>query len=117
MTDYPFSVPLIMEFTVSASTQFQWEKKKICTDFALINDGLRGVWQGVPMDFLKFHPGPPRPYPSGVACLQGEQLAAVFYPLDTPHCTPVYDDGLVCLKTVCTPPIFFSCFGQFTLWS
>jgi hypothetical protein len=55
-----------------------------------------GVWQGVPMDSLKFDPGPPcltllRPAGgshvkavAGVALPQGGRPAAVFYPLGHP---------------------------------
>jgi hypothetical protein len=43
------------------------------------------------MDSVKFHPGPPCPTFSGVACQQGGRLAAVYYPLG--HPTPyAYDD-------------------------
>jgi hypothetical protein len=47
-----------------------------------------GVWQGVAMDSLKFHPGPPCPTsinPAARPLLKGP--AAVFYPFGhpTPH--------------------------------
>jgi hypothetical protein len=49
-----------------------------------------GVWKGVAMDSLKFHPGLPCPTllcpVSGVARLQVRWLAAFFYPLG--HTTP-----------------------------
>jgi hypothetical protein len=51
-----------------------------------------GVWQGVAMDSLKFQTGPAMPYLStpcrqatlGVARMQGQLPAAVFYPLGHP---------------------------------
>jgi hypothetical protein len=50
----------------------------------------RPVWQGVYMDSVKFHSGPPcltrlhHAAVSGVARPQGKQPAAVFYPLGYP---------------------------------
>jgi hypothetical protein len=44
-----------------------------------------GVWQGVNLNCLKFHLGPPCPMAvSRVAGLQGAQPAAIFYPLGHP---------------------------------
>jgi hypothetical protein len=52
---------------------------------------VMGVWQGVAMDSLKFHPGlpcltllcpaggPPLKWPHGLACPQGGRPVLVFY--------------------------------------
>jgi hypothetical protein len=49
-----------------------------------------GVWQGVAIDSLKFHPGPTFIRPAGR--LQGERPVAVFYPFG--HPTPyAYDEN------------------------
>jgi hypothetical protein len=58
---------------------------------------IMGVWQGVALGLPNVSLGLAMPYPPDSrfrgGCLQGEQPAVVFYPLDTPRRT-AYASGL-----------------------
>jgi hypothetical protein len=82
--------------TLASSFLFHMPRKDRQISFSVLS---MGVWQGVAMDSLKFHPVPPYPtlYPlqaghdsdgltavSGVARPQGGRLAAISYPIGHP---------------------------------
>jgi hypothetical protein len=81
-----------MQRKFQRKTQAITSKRKVGKRSNETGKSIMGVWQGVAMDFLKFHPGPPCPtlllptFVSGVACPQSGRPAAIFYPFE--HHTP-----------------------------
>jgi uncharacterized membrane protein YagU involved in acid resistance len=93
---YLFSVPLIMEFTLSdiEGTVWAWLVTLKWND-------SRPVREGVSTDSLKFHPAPPSPTllcPAGGPPPNGLQPSSS--PLDTPSRTGLNDSELVFKRTV-----------------